>query len=169
MDELGMTRDQFSARLGCARRTLDKWLLPESSNDFRRIDETTWRLVSEIVLHERLKAAHGWADGKSIVAPFNIPIGDIQSWQPRASPRTTKGFPMFPNNPAVDAALEVLTEASEQLKLLYPDDLPEQVNSGVKRAFTVINENSQAILSVQAVVALYPRLRHLPLLPVHGV
>ena len=76
---------------------------------------------------------------------------------------------MFPNNPVADAALEVLTDASKQLKLLYPDDSPEQVNSGVKRAFTVINENPQAILSVQAVVALYPRLRHLPLLPVHGV
>lgn len=58
MLELGMTRGAFCVRLGCASRTLDKWLLPSSSKDFRNIDETIWTLVREILAHEKLKAAH---------------------------------------------------------------------------------------------------------------
>lgn len=65
MTELNMTRDAFCERLGCARRTLDKWLLPASSNDFRNMDETIWTLVREILAHEKLKAAHASARGKS--------------------------------------------------------------------------------------------------------
>lgn len=56
MATLGMTRDAFASRLGCARRTLDKWLLPESSNDHRPMPETVWNLVREILAHEKLKA-----------------------------------------------------------------------------------------------------------------
>lgn len=51
-----MTRDAFTVRLGCARRTLDKWLLPPTSNDHREMDETIWNLVREILAHEKLKA-----------------------------------------------------------------------------------------------------------------
>lgn len=58
MTELAMTRDAFCGRLGCARRTLDKWLLPADSNDFRNMDETIWNLVREILAHEKLKAVH---------------------------------------------------------------------------------------------------------------
>lgn len=56
MAELGLTRDGFATRLGCARRTLDKWLLPDSSNDHRPMPETVWNLVREILAHEKLKA-----------------------------------------------------------------------------------------------------------------
>lgn len=55
MAEMVMTRDAFSSRLGCARRTMDKWLLPDSSNDHREMDETIWNLVREILAHEKLK------------------------------------------------------------------------------------------------------------------
>lgn len=58
MAELAMTREAFSGRLGCAKRTLDKWLLPETSNDYRAMDETIWNLVREILAHEKLKARH---------------------------------------------------------------------------------------------------------------
>ncbi|WP_096697627.1 hypothetical protein [Polaromonas sp. AER18D-145] len=58
MAELNMTRDFFCARLGCARRTLDKWLLPGESKDFRNMDETIWNLVREILAHEKLKLVH---------------------------------------------------------------------------------------------------------------
>lgn len=58
MAELDMTRDAFCARLGAARRTLDKWLLPADSNDFRNMDETIWNLVREILAHEKLKTKH---------------------------------------------------------------------------------------------------------------
>lgn len=56
MTELEMTRAAFSARLGCAGRTLDKWLLPSTSKDNRVMDETIWILVREILAHEKLKA-----------------------------------------------------------------------------------------------------------------
>lgn len=58
MADLGMTREAFALRLGCAKRTLDKWLLPDSSNDYRAMNETVWNLVREIRAHERLKETH---------------------------------------------------------------------------------------------------------------
>lgn len=57
MAELDMTRDMFCVRLGCARRTLDKWLLPATSKDSREMEETIWVLVREILAHESLKAS----------------------------------------------------------------------------------------------------------------
>ena len=51
----GLTRKDFSIRLGCAQRTLDKWLLPSTSKDYRNMDETVWVLVREILAHEKLK------------------------------------------------------------------------------------------------------------------
>lgn len=53
---LGMTRDEFSTRLGCPRRTLDKWLLPETSNDHRLMPEVVWTLVREVLTNEKLQA-----------------------------------------------------------------------------------------------------------------
>jgi aspartate carbamoyltransferase catalytic subunit len=58
MSELELTRELFAGRLGCAKRTLDKWLLPDTSNDFREMDETIWNLVREILAHEKLKVKH---------------------------------------------------------------------------------------------------------------
>ncbi|HJV75079.1 MAG TPA: hypothetical protein VJ654_12715 [Noviherbaspirillum sp.] len=58
MRDLGMTREAFAERLGCAQRTLDKWLLPDSSNDHRGMNETVWNLVREILAHEKLKVKH---------------------------------------------------------------------------------------------------------------
>lgn len=40
------TRAQLAAELGVSRRTLDKWLLPETSGDFRRMPETALRLLA---------------------------------------------------------------------------------------------------------------------------
>jgi hypothetical protein len=56
MTSLELTRDGFAARLGCPRRTLDKWLLPESSNDHRAMPEVVWTLVREILANEKLLA-----------------------------------------------------------------------------------------------------------------
>lgn len=77
MAELGMTREAFSGRLGCARRTLDKWLLPTTSKDAREMDETIWNLVREILAHEKLKATHEKASKKIRNRALYIPIGDI--------------------------------------------------------------------------------------------
>jgi hypothetical protein len=56
ISDLKMTRDEFAARLDCPRRSLDKWLLPESSNDHRTMPAIAWTLVREVLANEKLKA-----------------------------------------------------------------------------------------------------------------
>lgn len=46
MTQAGQTRARFAAEIGVAKRTLDKWLLPESSRDFRHMPETAVRLLA---------------------------------------------------------------------------------------------------------------------------
>jgi len=52
MRRLQMSPDMFSGRLGAPRQTLDKWLLPASSKDFREMDALVWKFVGEIVEQE---------------------------------------------------------------------------------------------------------------------
>jgi DNA-binding transcriptional regulator YiaG len=49
MDELGMTRAEFAARLSVAVRTLDKWLLPAESPDARSMPGMGKAYVREIL------------------------------------------------------------------------------------------------------------------------
>lgn len=53
MGELDMTREALCARLGCASRTLDKWLLPSGASGYREMDDVVWALVREILAHEK--------------------------------------------------------------------------------------------------------------------
>lgn len=46
MQQSGQTRAQLAAALGVSPRTLDKWLLPDHSGDFRRMPETATRLLA---------------------------------------------------------------------------------------------------------------------------
>ncbi len=70
MKALGdMTREDFAKRLGCAQRTLDKWLLPNESKDHRDIDGVVWNLVREILAHEQLKTAHEKLAQKNLKSP----------------------------------------------------------------------------------------------------
>ena len=46
MSQFGQTRLQLAETMGVAKRTLDKWLLPETSRDFRRMPETALRLLA---------------------------------------------------------------------------------------------------------------------------
>jgi transcriptional regulator with XRE-family HTH domain len=46
MRQSGQTRAQLASMLGVSPRTLDKWLLPETSKDFRRMPETAIRLIA---------------------------------------------------------------------------------------------------------------------------
>ena len=78
MDELAMTRDAFAARLACPRRTLDKWLLPATSNDHRAMDDAMWKFVREVLDHERLKVANARTKKKVANSACAIPNGDIQ-------------------------------------------------------------------------------------------
>lgn len=49
MEELGMTRDEFAARISTSRRTLDKWLLQPDSVDYRELSEMGRSYVEEIL------------------------------------------------------------------------------------------------------------------------
>jgi DNA-binding XRE family transcriptional regulator len=53
MAQLGMTRDEFASRISVARRTLDKWLLPNESNDFRPLPEMGRAYIEEILAWDR--------------------------------------------------------------------------------------------------------------------
>lgn len=46
MVQSGQTRAQLAEVMGVAKRTLDKWLLPDASHDFRRMPETALRLLA---------------------------------------------------------------------------------------------------------------------------
>lgn len=46
MQQSSQTRAELAAVLGVSPRTLDKWLLPETSKDFRRMPETAIRLIA---------------------------------------------------------------------------------------------------------------------------
>ncbi|QEZ48708.1 MULTISPECIES: helix-turn-helix domain-containing protein [Cupriavidus] len=49
MNQLGMTREEFAARLSVAKRTLDKWLLPSESSDSRGLPEMGRAYIQEIL------------------------------------------------------------------------------------------------------------------------
>jgi hypothetical protein len=71
MGELEMGRANFCDRIGCSKRALDKWLLPSDSNDFRKMDESIWSLVNEVLEHEKLKKKYdrlAKKQGKSVKA-----------------------------------------------------------------------------------------------------
>lgn len=53
MAQLGMTRDEFAARISVSRRGLDKWLLPKESNDFRALPDIGRAYIEEILRWER--------------------------------------------------------------------------------------------------------------------
>lgn len=159
MAELGLTREGFSARLGCSRRAMDKWLLPQDSSDFRRMDEATWNLVAQVLIHDRLLRVAGLTDAYN--AALHIPNGDIKYLKSGNLAPASRGNPMtFPfTNEAADAATSVLIRAAAQIQKLYPDDTPEQISVGVQRAATEINNDARLELSVEAVVSRYPRVR----------
>lgn len=49
MESLGMTRDAFAKRFTLSRRTLDKWLLPDGSSDFRPLPDMARAYISEVL------------------------------------------------------------------------------------------------------------------------
>ncbi len=49
MRRLNLTRESFAERVGVSRRALDTWLLPENSQESRRMPDIVPRFVSEIL------------------------------------------------------------------------------------------------------------------------
>ena len=50
MTQLVMTREELAARLSVSKRTLDKWLLPSESSDFRALPEMGRAYIHEILV-----------------------------------------------------------------------------------------------------------------------
>lgn len=46
---LNLTRESLSQRIGCTKRALDTWLLPDDSGEFRAMPEMARRFISEIL------------------------------------------------------------------------------------------------------------------------
>ena len=74
MRKLSMTREAFAQRIGCTKRALDTWLLPDESGEFRAMPEVAKRFVSEIVERLELPRHDGHALGSA-----DEPM-DSQSW-----------------------------------------------------------------------------------------
>jgi transcriptional regulator with XRE-family HTH domain len=49
MSELGKSRSEFAARISVSVRTLDKWLLPDDSPDFRSMPDMGRSYILEIL------------------------------------------------------------------------------------------------------------------------
>lgn len=64
MRQSGQTRAQLAAGMGVSGRTLDKWLLPETSGDFRRMPETALRLLA---------SQHGLRKSADLSMPYDWP------------------------------------------------------------------------------------------------
>jgi aspartate carbamoyltransferase catalytic subunit len=68
MRRLNLTREGFAERIGSRRRTLDSWLLPEDSSEYRAMPEIARRFISEILSH----AADESLTAQSVRAPEDV-------------------------------------------------------------------------------------------------
>ncbi|MFJ2991232.1 transcriptional regulator [Pandoraea sp. NPDC087047] len=50
MGKLGMTRAAFAKRISVPDKTLDKWLAPANTSDYRAMPDVVWAYVREILL-----------------------------------------------------------------------------------------------------------------------
>ena len=53
MATLEYTREQFAERIGTKKRTLDNWLLPSDSREFREMPDMAWKFIREILEHDK--------------------------------------------------------------------------------------------------------------------
>ncbi|MBB1636083.1 transcriptional regulator [Cupriavidus sp. UME77] len=56
MGSLGMTRVAFAKRISVPEKTLDKWLAPTETTDFRNMPEVVWAYVRENLVWEAKSA-----------------------------------------------------------------------------------------------------------------
>ncbi|MGN6318698.1 transcriptional regulator [Trinickia sp.] len=49
IQRLGMTRASFAQRISVPEKTLDKWLAPAGTSDFRNMPDVVWAYVREIL------------------------------------------------------------------------------------------------------------------------
>lgn len=58
MRQLDMTRPQFAERIGTKARTLDNWLLPSRSNEFRAMPDMVGSLFEKYLLISTKNSLH---------------------------------------------------------------------------------------------------------------
>jgi hypothetical protein len=56
MQDMGASPDDFCIRIGCTRKTLDRWLLPSDDKLYAPMDDGVWALVREIQSYSKSKA-----------------------------------------------------------------------------------------------------------------
>ncbi|ABO60410.1 transcriptional regulator (plasmid) [Burkholderia vietnamiensis] len=56
MTTLGMTRAEFAKRISVPIKTLDKWLAPNDTSDFRNMPDVVWAYVREILEWDKKNA-----------------------------------------------------------------------------------------------------------------
>jgi hypothetical protein len=56
IQRLGMTRVGFAKRISVPEKTLDKWLAPVGTCDFRPLPEVVWSYVREILMWDANKS-----------------------------------------------------------------------------------------------------------------
>ncbi|SIO72766.1 hypothetical protein SAMN05444172_9249 [Burkholderia sp. GAS332] len=52
---LGLTRAGFAKRISVPEKTLDKWLAPAETTDFRNMPEVVWAYIREILVWDASK------------------------------------------------------------------------------------------------------------------
>lgn len=56
MQALGLTRAAFAARISVPEKTLNKWLAPADTSDYRNMPEVVWSYVREILVWDANKS-----------------------------------------------------------------------------------------------------------------
>ena len=56
MHRLGLTRAGFAQRISVPEKTLDKWLAPAETSDFRNMPDVVWAYIREILEWETNRA-----------------------------------------------------------------------------------------------------------------
>jgi len=55
MQSLGLTRSAFASRISVPEKTLNKWLAPLDTNDYRNMPDVVWAYVREILTWDTKK------------------------------------------------------------------------------------------------------------------
>ncbi|MGZ0002651.1 transcriptional regulator [Burkholderia gladioli] len=55
MQSLGLTRAAFAARISVPEKTLNKWLAPVDTGDYRNMPDVVWAYVREILVWDANK------------------------------------------------------------------------------------------------------------------
>jgi hypothetical protein len=56
MQSLGLTRSGFAARISVPEKTLDKWLAPANTGDYRNMPDVVWAYIREILVWNTKKS-----------------------------------------------------------------------------------------------------------------